>query len=106
MAAEGHEMNDDALKDLPKPQFKEIGALYEAAVRADVAPGQLNRERADHLMRDLARTTWKDQHPAIYRQWSAGGDTWNQLIKDVKSYSGQVNQHRRAVKKSKNVPSS
>lgn len=102
MAAEGHEMNDDALKDLPKPQFKEIGTLYEAAVRAGVAPGQLNRERADHLMRDLARTQWKEQHLKIYQLWSRGGDTWNQLIKDVKSYSGLVNQHRRAAKKTKN----
>jgi len=94
-------MENDALKDLPKPVFKEIGALYEAAVRAGVSPGQLNRERADHLMRDLCKTQWKDQHPAIHRLWNAGGDTWHQLIKDVKSYTGQVNQHRRAVKKLK-----
>jgi hypothetical protein len=91
-------MSDDNKNDLPKPQFSEVGRMYQAVVAAGISAGSLNRDRADTVVRDLAKTTWLKDNMDIYRMWNAGGDVWGQLIKDVKSYSRDVAQHKRKKK--------
>jgi hypothetical protein len=82
-----------------KPQFKEVGVLYEAVVAANLPMARLNRDTADTLMRELSRTPWKGLNERVYHLWNAGGDEWHQLIKDVKSYSNELNQRRRTLVK-------
>ena len=92
----------DEIIELPKAQFKNVGALYQAVVDSGMSVGKLNRETADTLMRELvrgAKKAWGEDHPKIVKLWLSGGDDWHQLIKDGKSYSSVLNQHRRAVKK-------
>lgn len=83
-------MTNTMEKTLPKAPFPEIGRFYEALVTAGVQVGSLNKDRADSLIRILSRTTWKDANQDIYSIWNANGENWNQLIKDVKSYSKAV----------------
>lgn len=82
----------------PKPTFSEVGRFYDAVVAAGIAVGTLNRDRADSLVRILARTNWKDANLDIYRIWNTGGDPWGQLIKDVRSYAQEVSRHKRLKK--------
>jgi hypothetical protein len=75
--------------------------MYQAVVAAGIPVGSLNRDRADTVVRDLAKTNWKKDNMDIYAIWNAGGDSWGQLIKDVKEYSKEVSRHKRSSSKSK-----
>jgi len=97
MQSQGVKMSDDE-NDLPKARFSEVGRMYRAVVASGISPGSLNMDRADTVVRNLAKTTWLKDNQDIFRIWNAGGDVWNQLVKDVKSYSRDVVQHRRKKK--------
>ena len=85
----------------PKPLFSYIGRMYHAVVAAGIPVGSLNRDRADTVVRDLSKTNWKKDNLDIHAMWNTGGDTWGQLIKDVKSYAKDVSKHQRSEKSSK-----
>lgn len=80
---------------LPKPQFGYVGRMYQATVDAGLAPGSLNRENADTIIRKLIRTNWLNDNKDLHTLWSLGGDPWSNVIKAVKSYSSEVNKARR-----------
>jgi hypothetical protein len=93
--------------DLPKPTFPYIGRLYQAVVSEGLSAGSLNRENTDTVLRKLCKTTWLEENRDIYKIWMLGGDTWGDLIKDVKKYSAVVNQYKRDAKKTeKNIKKS
>ena len=84
--------------DLPKPPFPSVGRLYQAAVANGVNPANINMDRADSLIRILARSVWKNDNMDIYSTWNTGGDPWSRMVKDVREYSKTVARHRRVSK--------
>ena len=86
------------MSDLPKPQFPYIGRLYAAVVAEGLGPGSLNRENTDTVIRKLSKTNWATDNGDLIRLWALNGDNWGNTIKAVKSYSADVNQHKREIK--------
>jgi hypothetical protein len=84
--------------DLPKPQFSFVGRLYAAVISEGLKPGNLNRENTDTVIRKLSKTPWLDANLDLHNLWILGGDNWGDAIKAVRSYSSDVNNHRRQQK--------
>jgi hypothetical protein len=80
---------------IPRAQFSDVGRMYDAVIAAGMTAGNLNMDRADTVVRDAAKTLWIKDNEDIHRIWSAGGERWSQLIKDVKSYARDIAISRR-----------
>lgn len=81
---------------LPKPVFPYIGRMYAAVVEAGINPLTLNRENADTLIRVLQRTNWALENADIINMRHRGGDSYGDMIKEVRAYHVLVNQVSRA----------
>lgn len=92
-------MTSNADQSLPKPLFPSIGRMYSAVLSMDMVPSALNMNQADTVVRTLARTNWKNDNEDIYKMWNGQGESWVQLVKDVRAYSKEVSKHRRSSKK-------
>ncbi|CAB4123053.1 hypothetical protein UFOVP29_212 [uncultured Caudovirales phage] len=78
------------MTDFPKAQFKYIGNTYTGAAALGVDTGNLTRDRADSLIRDLCKTAWLEDNATAYRLWVLGGDPWAQFVKDLVDYTRTV----------------
>jgi hypothetical protein len=78
------------MSDFPKALFANIARTYHGAISIGINPGALNRDRADTLIRDLAKTAWLKENQDVYRMWSLGGDPWFDFIKSVGAYTKEV----------------
>ena len=87
------------MTDFPKAQFKYIANTYAGAVAMGMDPGNLNRDRADTLLRELGKTEWLLENKTAYRLWTLGGDPWFQFIKDLGAYTKEVRNYERQIKK-------
>jgi hypothetical protein len=83
------------MTDFPKAQFRYISNTYQGAVALGVDTGNLTRDRADSLMRDLCKTSWLADNATAYRLWVLGGDPWAQFVKDLVEYTRQVRIYQR-----------
>jgi hypothetical protein len=90
--------------DLPKPSFPYIGRMYHAVISQGFNPGGFSMEVADTVIRNLKKTSWANENQDLIRLWTLGGDNWSTTIKEVRSYSGVVNRHKKE-QKSKNKTS-
>ena len=87
------------MTDIPKAQFRYIGNTYAGAVSLGVDTGNLTRDRADSLMRDLCKTAWLEDNATAHRLWMLGGDSWAQFVKDLVDYTRIVRAHERQTAK-------
>jgi len=87
------------MTDFPKAQFKYISNTYAGAVALGMDPGNLNRDRADTLLRELSKTEWLLDNKTAHQLWILGGDPWFQFIKDLGAYTKQVRTYERQLKK-------
>ena len=78
------------MTDFPKAQFRYIGNTYAGAAALGVDTGNLTRDRADSLIRDLCKTAWLADNATAYRLWVLGGDPWSQFVKDLVDYTRTV----------------
>jgi hypothetical protein len=93
------------IMELPKAQFSYIRRFYESAISLGVSPGGLNQERADTLMRALAKTpSWLESNQDLHRLWMLGGDGWTDTIKALREYSSIVNKAKKASNKKSTQP--
>ena len=88
------------MSTLPKPMFANVGRAYVAAAELGLDTGNLNRDRADTVLRALVKKPgWLALNRDVYQMWIAGADPWHCFIRDLGTYTKQVRAHMRAEKK-------
>lgn len=85
------------MSDLPKPMFANVGRAYVAAAALGLDTSNLNRDRADTVLRALVKMPgWLELNNDVYHMWIADVDPWHCFIRDLSAYTKQVRAHMRA----------
>lgn len=90
------------MSDLPKPMFANIGRTYVAAAALGLDTSNLTRDRADTVLRALAKMPgWLELNSDVYKMWVTDLDPWHCFIRDLSAYTKQVRAHTKANTKAK-----